>query len=589
MMTLSTTSTTKRSLLSNPRQVRETIITTAAGRRRSSAVLGGIKTAPFVIFLLCCTSPTFFLGPAAVLVEGMASSSPSWSKTYDLVVVGGGSAGLTAAKFAAGTLKKSVVIVEGDRLGGDCTWTGCVPSKSLLASARASKMARSFAVRNSRSIGGNGSSVPPTDFAAVRAYFRTNQQQIYERDDSPQALAKYGIDTVRGTATLASPTTVQVVVTPEDGGDIGDPSAASTTTATLTAGAGIVLCTGAKPRRPEIPGLEQDGGVDYLTYEGVWELEALPKRLTVVGGGPVGCELAQAFARLGSKVTVVATRGLLLPREDPAVSNLLRQVFEEDEGIRVVDGRLSRVAKNGDGTHTATVSRGGEAEEEQEDVIGDVLLLSTGRVPNTRGLGLEGIGVRLDGHTGGIAVNDRLQTSVNTIYAAGDCTGDRQFTHYAGFQGAIAARNILLPLSDLGVLKDVPAVTFTSPEVASVGYTEAAARAEFGDDAVLVSCRNLDEVDRAVCDGQTRGMIKVVYRKRGGQILGATIMAPVAGELIGEIAVAMRAGMSFPSLSRVVHPYPSYGIALQMMAADSYYEEVGKLRGLYGFLKRLGL
>jgi pyruvate/2-oxoglutarate dehydrogenase complex dihydrolipoamide dehydrogenase (E3) component len=162
-------------------------------------------------------------------------------------------------------------------------------------------------------------------------------------------------------------------------------------------------------------------------------------------------------------------------------------------------------------------------------------------------------------------------------------------THYAGFQGAIAARNILLPLTDPGILQDIPAATFTSPEIASIGYTEAKARADLGDNAVAVSSMRLDQVDRAICDGATKGILKVVYHKKNGKILGATMMAPCGGELISEIAVAMNANMPFASLAKVVHPYPSYAIALQIMAADVYYEGVKKNLGLYGFLKRLGL
>jgi pyruvate/2-oxoglutarate dehydrogenase complex dihydrolipoamide dehydrogenase (E3) component len=159
----------------------------------------------------------------------------------------------------------------------------------------------------------------------------------------------------------------------------------------------------------------------------------------------------------------------------------------------------------------------------------------------------------------------------------------------SGYQGAIAARNILLPLSDPGVLQDIPATTFTSPEVASVGYSEAAAKKEFGENAVAVSKMDLSEVDRAVCDGETKGFLKVIYKKRGGKILGATIMAPVAGELISEIVVAMKAGMSFPDLAKAIHPYPSYAIALQIMASEAYYENVGRYRAIYDFLKKLGL
>lgn len=290
-------------------------------------------------------------------------------------------------------------------------------------------------------------------------------------------------------------------------------------------------------------------------------------------------------------MTIIASRRLL-PREEPEVSEILKEVFEEDEGIRCVLGRVSQVRKDPKtGGHVAYVSSSEEGGGKDVEVHGDALLLSIGRKPNVSGLGLEKVGIETDPKTLGIIVNDKLQTSCKGIYAAGDCTGDRQFTHYAGFQGAIAARNILLPLTDPGVLKgsEVPSTTFTSPEVASIGLTEEEARSEYGDSKVAVKSMKLDEVDRAVCDGETKGMLKVVYMKRGGKILGATCMCPSGGELISEIAVARKAGMSFPSMAKVIHPYPSYAIALQIMAADVYYEETAKFLWLYNFLKKLGL
>lgn len=471
----------------------------------------------------------------------------------DLVVVGGGSAGLTAAKLAGGTLGNSVVIIEENKLGGDCTWTGCVPSKSLLASAKAMHMARKQAIQSSS----------VADFKQVKATYRKNRQEIYEEDDSPEALEKFNVETISGRATLTSPTTLLIK---------GDGEAETI----VEAKDGIVLCTGASPITPSIPGLHE---VDYLTYEDVWEMKDLPKRLTIVGGGPIGCELAQAFARLGSKVTLVADR--LLPREEPEVGEILREVFE-DEGITIAGGKLTEVSKGENGRgHKASVSSGAAVE-------GDVLLVSVGRSPNVKNMGLETVGIKINAK-GGIDVNDKLQTACKGVYAAGDCTGDRQFTHYAGFQGAIAARNILLPFTDPGILQSVPATTFTSPEVASIGYTEAQAKEEFGENIVGVSKMDLAKVDRAVCDGETKGFIKVLYNKKNGLILGATVMAPCGGELISEIATAMAAKLPFADLAKVIHPYPSYAIALQLMAADVYYENTMKLKWLYAILKRVGL
>jgi pyruvate/2-oxoglutarate dehydrogenase complex dihydrolipoamide dehydrogenase (E3) component len=351
-----------------------------------------------------------------------------------MVIVGGGSAGLTAAKFAGGTLKKSVLIVEEERLGGDCTWTGCVPSKSLLSKAKASQMARNYAIQQHSA--GNGSSSNDDEigeahrdksranFDKVQAYFRRVQQEIYEEDDSPRALEKFGIETIEGQkARLVTPTTLSF-----QKGSI---------TTTVEAKDGILLCTGAKPNRPtnSIPGLSS---IDYLTYEEIWTRDfggSLPKKWTVVGGGPIGCELAQALSRLGASVTIITgSSGRLLPGvDDVDVSEMMKEVFEEDENITVLQGKLTKVESaslENPSSHVAFVET--IRSKESISVEGDAMLLSIGRKPNTKGLGLETLGIDLDPKTGGIAVDTTLKTTVDGIYAAGDCTGDKQFTHYAG-------------------------------------------------------------------------------------------------------------------------------------------------------------
>mmetsp|Transcript_43555 Transcript_43555/g.105595 ORF Transcript_43555/g.105595 Transcript_43555/m.105595 type:complete len:546 (-) Transcript_43555:770-2407(-) len=522
------------------------------------------------------------MGQATSKVSAMSSDAPpakTKTKTsYDMIVVGGGSAGLTAAKLGAGTLKKEVLLVEQAKLGGDCTWTGCVPSKSLLAKAKAAKLARSKILQQQSS---SPSTKVLVDWKYVKEYYTNTIDDIFERDDSSEALSKFNVDTLQGKAVLTSSRTMNVVDSTDNKNEPIE----------LTAEEGIILCTGATPYRPDSSVIEGLDGVNYLTYEEIWEMDELPKRITICGGGPIGCEMAQALARLGSEVTIVASRRLL-PREEPEVSEILKDVFENDEGIKCVIGRITKVKSDSSRSgHVAYVQSSGEGGGGLTEIVGDTLLLSLGRKPNMSGLGLEVVGIDIDPTTRGIAVNDKLQTSCKGIYAAGDCTGDRQFTHYAGFQGAIAARNILLPLTDPGVLKpsEVPATTFTSPEVASIGLSEKAAREEYGDTKVAVKSMKLDEVDRAVCDGETKGILKVMYLKKGGTILGATCMCPSGGELISEISVAMKAGMSFPSLAKVIHPYPSYAIALQIMAADIYYEETAKFLWLYNILKKIGL
>ena len=283
-------------------------------------------------------------------------------------------------------------------------------------------------------------------------------------------------------------------------------------------------------------------------------------------------------------MTLVASR--LLPASEPEAGATIEQVFEA-EGIQLLRGRAKAVKSSGGGGHVLECALGDGSVVEVE---GDTLLLATGRKPVVSSLGLDDVGVELDGFTGGIAVDAKLRTSVKGVYAAGDCTGDAQFTHYAGFQGAIAARNILLPLADPGVVDDMlPRVTFTAPEVASIGLSEAEAAKQLGADAVRAVTQPLASVDRAICDGQTEGVLKLVVKRKDGTILGATFVAPPAGELISEIAVAMTAGVKLPALASVIHGYPSYSIALQTMAAGVYYEELQKKQGLYDLLKKLGL
>lgn len=443
-------------------------------------------------------------------------------------------------------------------MGGDCTWTGCVPSKSLLAS---SKMAH--AISTSKEFGVNVDGNVNVDMKAIKKRVDQNIQHIYEEDDSPEALKKLGVDVISGTATLKESKVISI--TKNDDNSVLE----------ICANDGILICTGAQPRDPSIAGIE---GVKYITYEEAFSLERVPKTMTVIGGGPIGCELAQAYSRLGASVTVVAKS--LLPREEPEAGEVMQRVFES-EGIKITNSRLGSVQGEGGKTHTAFC-------EDGQKVEGDLLLVSIGRQPNVKGFGLDALGVVLNDQ-GGIKTDAKLQSSVKGLYAAGDCTGDRQFTHYAGYQGAVGARNILLPLTDPGVVTEVPATTFTYPEVASIGLTEKEAKEKYGEKKVCVAFQLVKETDRGICEGVKEGFIKIVYKKKGYQILGATIASPVAGELIAEIAVAMKTKLSFDMLATVMHTYPSHSFTLQAMAAEVYYEKLVKSKPLLNFLKRIGL
>jgi len=463
------------------------------------------------------------------------------SSSYDLIIIGGGSAGLTAANLGV-ELGARVALVEKRRIGGDCTWTGCVPSKSLLQVAKVAHQMRT-AHRF-----GLSPAEPKVDLRAVMDHVRGIIAEIYA-EESPQALRAEGIDVYLGGARFLDPHTI---VTGEN---------------TLTARR-FLIATGAHPFIPPIRGLHE---VDYVTHESIWELESLPPRLLVVGAGPVGCEMAQAFQRLGSQVTLIASRDRLLPRDDPSASQALDQVFRA-EGINLVYNARAELAwQDKDGIH---LGAGGNGH------VGDVLLLATGRRPNVDGMDLENAGVEYSAQ--GIQVNRSLRTSQRHIYAAGDCTGGPQFTHYAGWQAAMAVRNALLPGSSPGLTERVPWTTFTDPEVAHIGLSEAQARQRQGDD-VLTYEWPMARVDRARTAGDTTGFIKLVHRKNG-TLLGATIVGSRAGEMIHEWIVALEQDIKVSDLANTLHVYPSYSVAGMQAAAEIHIKQL--LSGLSGRVVR---
>lgn len=450
---------------------------------------------------------------------------------YDLIIIGAGSAGLTGAGFAV-QLGRRVALVEKSRVGGDCTWTGCVPSKTLLKAARVAHEMR-HAERH-----GLTPANPAVDLKAVMGHVKSVVEEVYGAE-TPERLRENGIDVFLGPARFLGPHTIET----------GDSQ--------LT-GRFFLIATGARPAIPPIPGID---GVNYLTYETIWDLEQLPQHLMVVGAGPIGCELAQAFCRLGSKVTLLEAAPRILPQDEPEAAALIAHRL----GQEGVDLRLStpvrKAWQNGDTVHLDVEGR---------ELTGDAVLLATGRLPNLAGIDLENAGVQYSG--GGIEVNNGLRTSRRHIYAAGDCLGGYQFTHYAARQGFMAVRNAFLPGSTGGVLNQVPWATFTDPEVAHSGLTEAQARSEFGG-AVMVGNWPLDRVDRALAEGDTEGFVKLVH-KRNGALLGATIVAPRAGEMIQEWSLAMERGLKMGDLARSTHIYPTFATASLQAAAHIRVEQL---------------
>jgi pyruvate/2-oxoglutarate dehydrogenase complex dihydrolipoamide dehydrogenase (E3) component len=450
---------------------------------------------------------------------------------YDLAIVGAGASGLIAADFAVQLGARTVLLDKGP-IGGDCTWTGCVPSKSLIKVATVAhhtRIAARFGVTTCE---------PVVDMSVVRDYIRSTIQQIYKPTE-PETLSKKGMDVLIGATRFLDPHTLEV----------GEQRIRAKK---------ILINTGAEPRIPDIQGL---GAVPYSTYQQIFDNDRLPQHFLVVGGGPIGCELAQAYRRLGSKVTVIAER--LLPREEPEVAELVNRIFAQ-ERIERLSGRAGFVRSEGEAITVHT---------EAGKVTGDLLLVAVGRAPLVRGLGLEAANVRYTKN--GIEVNEFLQTSARHIYAAGDVIGGAQFSHLAGWQGFQAVRNALLPGNNAGTSPAMPHITFTAPEVAQIGITEELALERFAAKDLQIKSFDISKVDRAVNEDDRLGLIKIVARSNG-VILGASIVGERAGETITEIAIAMRNNLKLSHLARTIHPYPTYSTGIQLLATKMAVEQAFK-------------
>jgi pyruvate/2-oxoglutarate dehydrogenase complex dihydrolipoamide dehydrogenase (E3) component len=462
---------------------------------------------------------------------------PDWvnaepAPRYNLVVIGAGTAGLVTAAGAAG-LGARVALIERELLGGDCLNVGCVPSKALIRAARAAAQVRDAAQF--------GIHVPPgvrVDFAGVMDRMRRLRAGI-SAHDSAARFRGLGVDVYLGQGTFTGPNTVEV---------------ADQTLRFRRA----VIATGARADRPAIPGLAEAG---FLTNETVFSLTELPPRLAVIGAGPIGCELGQAFARFGSRVHLLGNHPQILPREDPAAAELVTKALRRDSVELTLGCQISRVEKRG---HEKVVHVA--CGEGQREIVVDALLVGAGRVPNVEGLDLDVAGVRYE-RKEGVWVNDRLQTTNPSIFAAGDICSRFKFTHAADALARIVIQNALFKGRARASALTIPWCTYTDPEVAHVGLYEHEAR-ERGI-AFRTFTQELHDVDRAVLDGEQEGFVKVIVDARGDSILGATIVAAHAGEMISELTLAMVGRLGLRTIANTIHPYPTQAEAIKKLG-DAY-------------------
>lgn len=444
-------------------------------------------------------------------------------KNYPLIVIGAGAGGLVIA-IGAAKAKKKVLLIEKGNYGGDCTNFGCIPSKSLIASAHAA-----HALKEGKELGIDSS---PQSLKAQEALARVRKivDEIRSHEE-PEALGKLGVETVTGTAVFKDSHVVEV------GNE-------------MFYGQKIVIATGSSPSIPPIKGLDK---TPFFTNETIFELKEIPETLVVMGGGPIGCELAQAFQRLGAKVSLIHSHSELLNKEEPIAQQVIADTFVRD-GISLHLGVRPQEISYQNDLFQIVIGNGKKIEAK-------ALLVAVGRRPNVTSLNLNAAGV--DYSDKGIAVDEFGRTNIEHIWAIGDVIGAPFFTHWAESQARSVLTSLLLPFKKKLEKQAVPRVTFTDPEVASVGLSEEEAKKKYTIATYLVP---FSAVDRAITAGRTEGFVKIVTKKWSSKILGCTIVAPRAGEMLSEVTLAMLAKIPLRKLARLIHPYPTYNQAIRKAA-----------------------
>jgi pyruvate/2-oxoglutarate dehydrogenase complex dihydrolipoamide dehydrogenase (E3) component len=462
------------------------------------------------------------------------------TERYDLVVIGGGSGGLTSAIMAGG-LGARVLLVDKTSLGGDCLHYGCVPSKALIASARLAHQ-----MRNAERWGLQ-SAEPQVDISKVMARIQAIKDDVAETE-SLAVLAEHGVEVSFGGARFVDQRSVDQRSVNAHCIAVGEERRVHAEH--------VVIATGSHARAPHIDGLEEAG---YINHVSIFHLDALPRRLAVIGGGPIGCELGQALSRFGSHVTILQRGERLLAREEPEISATLLRAFEA-EGIDVrCDENAARVERQADGK--AVLLDSGER------IVCDEILVAVGRAASIGSLDLDAAGI--EHNERGIVVNDALQTSVAKIYAVGDCNGGPQFTHWAEYEARIATRNALFVGSSKRTDRVLPRVTFTDPQVASVGKT--LADAQSSDPRAHTHRTAFSSVDRAVCESAPEGFLSVVADKKD-RILGAHAIGIDAGELLAELVLAMEHDLTLSDVGEAIHAYPTFTRANRRVADQRFFD-----------------
>ena len=488
--------------------------------------------------------------------------NPKPKDSYHLVVIGAGTAGLVTAAGAAG-MGARVALIERELMGGDCLNVGCVPSKGIIRVARVAAT-----VRDADAFGVRGAEGMHVDFAAAMARMRKLRAKI-SPNDSAERFSGLGVDVFFGTGRFVGDSKITVSRTDGSMSELNFKKA--------------VIATGARAAAPPIPGLDS---VDYLTNETLFSLTELPKSLGIIGSGPIGSEMAQSFSRFGSEVHLFERESRILPREDPDAANVVQTQMERDGVHLQLGSQDMRVARSDDNRILVSVTRDGQVVK----TVVDQLLVAVGRAPNIDALNLDAAGVRYQSH--GVDVDDYLQTSNPKIFAAGDVCSKYKFTHAADFQARAVIQNALFAVGPFGKKKVsdlvIPWATYTTPEVAHVGINPAQAKQQ--GIPIDTYIQPMEDVDRAILEGQDEGFVKVHTQKGTDKILGATIVAENAGDMIGEISVAMTNGLGLSRIGASIHPYPTQAEAIRKLGDQFNRTKLTPTnQKILGFLQKLNV